>query len=41
LWHEKDLIGDLTPGEREQLTELLRTLLDGLTARLAGRADQE
>jgi DNA-binding MarR family transcriptional regulator len=49
LRHEQDLIDDLTPEEREQLTELLRTLLDGLTARLAGggaatspgRTDQE
>jgi DNA-binding MarR family transcriptional regulator len=33
LRHEQDLIDHLTPEEREQLTELLRTLLDGLHAR--------
>ena len=35
LRHEQDLIAHLPPEERERLTELLRALLDGLTARLA------
>ncbi|MCO6007864.1 hypothetical protein NE236_23065 [Actinoallomurus purpureus] len=30
LRHEDDLIGHLSPAERDQLTELLRKLLDGL-----------
>jgi DNA-binding MarR family transcriptional regulator len=34
LRHEQDLIGHLTPEEREHLAALLRTLLDGLTPRL-------
>jgi DNA-binding MarR family transcriptional regulator len=41
LRHEQALVEHLTPAQREQLTELLRTLLDGLIARLAepGPAD--
>jgi DNA-binding MarR family transcriptional regulator len=35
LRHEQTLVEHLTPAEREQLTGLLRTLLDGLTSRLA------
>lgn len=34
LRHEQTLVEHLTPAEREQLTELLRTLVEGLTARL-------
>jgi DNA-binding MarR family transcriptional regulator len=33
LRYEEQLIDHLSPSEREQLTELLRTLLDGLIAR--------
>lgn len=39
LRHEERLIDHLTPAERAELTELLRTLLDGLIARSAGDAD--
>lgn len=35
LRREQTLVEHLTPAEREQLTGLLRTLLDGLTTRLA------
>lgn len=34
LAHEDSLLDHLTPAEREQLTHLLRRLLDGLTERL-------
>ena len=37
LRREQTLVEHLTPAEREQLTGLLRTLLDGLTERLAAR----
>jgi hypothetical protein len=41
LRHEEHLIDHLPPPERDQLTELLRKLLDGLIARTEGDAGRD
>ena len=41
LRHEERLIDHLTPAERDELTELLRKLLDGLVARSPGADDAD